>query len=94
MVVLTTVMLVRAAGLASVVSAVGAVMTTGPVVVRTLGRLWCTWSSGTWAPLVSIARSRPDLRAWENSTLYRWCTDLRVITGLIECMRLALIRVK
>lgn len=43
--------------------------------------------------LVSAARSRPVLRACENSTLYRWCTDLRVITGLIECIRLILIRV-
>lgn len=41
-----------------------------------------------------MARTRPVLRAWENSTLYRWCTDLRDITGLTECMRLILIRVK
>lgn len=37
--VLTTMMLVNGVGLATVVSAVGAVMRTGPVVVRTRGRL-------------------------------------------------------
>lgn len=40
MYVLRTVILVSIFGLASVVSAFGVVIRTGPVVVRTLGRLW------------------------------------------------------
>lgn len=91
-VALTTMALVSGVGLATVVSAVGAVIRTGPVVVKTRGRLSCSSPNGMPWELVSAARSRPVLRAWEKSTLYRWCMDLRVITGLTECMRLILIR--